>query len=131
MTTNEPKNQPHKHEESLWWLAVPPLIWVGHFLACYVTAAVWCEKMVPPEGELGVVRWVGVGYTGAALVALSVMGGRYWRRHRFEGGTAPHDEDDTRDRYRFLGFAGLLLSALCAIAITFAALPFLFITSCH
>lgn len=131
MTTKEPTHLPHTHEESLWWLAVPPAVWAVHFLACYVTAALWCEKMVSVGGDLGAARWIGATYTVVALAAIAMFGVRYWRRHRFEGGVAPHDEDDTRDRYRFLGLAGVLLSALCAIAVTFAALPFVFIASCH
>ena len=30
--------------ESLWTLFTAPLVWAGHFLACYVAAAVFCEK---------------------------------------------------------------------------------------
>jgi len=41
-----------KHDESrpkpirnrLWWIVISPLVWSLHFLACYITTAIWCEK---------------------------------------------------------------------------------------
>src|SRR5690606_23148142 len=44
---------------SLWRLVAGPATWALHFLLCYVTAAVWCEKHArfPPSLELRGVLW--------------------------------------------------------------------------
>ena len=33
-----------EEKESLWLLAVSPAIWAGHFVLCYLTAAIWCAN---------------------------------------------------------------------------------------
>jgi hypothetical protein len=45
--------------QSLWLLTASPLIWAGHFLLCYITAAIRCAKMVGPYGSLSAV-WVAI-----------------------------------------------------------------------
>ena len=36
-----------KEVESLWTLFTGPVVWALHFLACYVGAAIFCEKPSP------------------------------------------------------------------------------------
>lgn len=121
--------KPEKHE-SLWLLTVSPTIWAVHFLASYLTAAIWCEKYVGTDGSLGPVRTAVAIYTAIALMGISVAGWIGYRRHRFERAALPHDADLPEDRHRFLGFATLLLSGLSAIATIFVALTAVFIGSC-
>ena len=37
-------DETHESRQSLWLLIVSPSMWAAHFLPCYITAAVWCEK---------------------------------------------------------------------------------------
>lgn len=120
-----------EEHESLWWLALSPGIWVVHLLASYVTAAIWCAKAVPDGGPLGGARIAVLVYTVIALSGVVATGIRAWRRHAIEASTVPHDIDTRDSRYRFLGYAVFLLSALSAVAIVYVALPFAFIGSCE
>lgn len=128
-TTPEPA--PAERHESLFRLAIPPGIWGAHFLACYLTVAVWCEKLAPHGGDLGMARWLGVGYTAVSLVALAAFARNAHRRHRFLGGRIPHDFDSPTDRHRFLGFAEFLLALLSFVAVSYVALPFGVFSTCR
>jgi hypothetical protein len=121
---------PEKHE-SLWMLAVSPLIWATHFLLCYCTAALWCAKVAGPGGPLAIVRWAIAVYTLLALAGVLVVGFRGLRRLDLSDAAREHDFDTRHDRHRFLGFASLLLAGLSALAIVYAALAAVFIESCH
>ena len=64
-------------DESLWWLAVPPTIWVTHFLASYVTAAIFCAKATGMEATLTNVRidgFIAVDFAGFVNV-VDALGG--------------------------------------------------------
>lgn len=121
---------PEKHER-LWRLAVSPAIWAGHFLLCYVTAAIWCAKAVSREATLGPVRALIAAYTLAALVGIALNGWSGLRRHRRGTESAPHDFDTAGDRHGFLGYATVLLSGLSAVAVVFAALVIVFFEDCR
>ncbi|HEX5659263.1 MAG TPA: hypothetical protein VFX59_18845 [Polyangiales bacterium] len=115
---------------SLWALAVPPLIWATHFLLSYWTAAVWCAKFADAGGSLALARLAIAVYSALALAALALTGYQGYRRHHLEQRAAPHDEDSPESRYRFMGYAAMLLSGLSAIAIVYATLVVLYIRSC-
>ena len=117
--------------ESLWLLTASPVIWAAHFLLCYATAAVWCAKVVGAGGSLATTRVAISLYTLAALAAIGIIGWIGYRRHSFGSATVPHDDDTPEDRHRFMGFATLLLSALSAVAVVYAALVAVFIRSCY
>jgi hypothetical protein len=116
---------------SLWTLAFPPIVWAGHFLLSYCTAAVWCAKFSGQDGSLGTARVAVSAYTAAALAALLLSGLSGYRKQRLGAVQAPHDGDSPEDRYRFLGYAAMLLSGLSAIAVCYAALVVVFIRSCE
>jgi hypothetical protein len=118
-------------KHSLWLLTVSPAIWFAHFLLSYVTAAVWCAKVAGPGGALGSARAAIAVYTVLALAGIAFTGWLGHRRHRFGGATTPHDFDSPEARYRFLGFATLLLSALSAVGTLYVALAALFIGTCR
>jgi hypothetical protein len=143
MAVQPPSARVHEERERLWLLAAAPLVWAGHFLASYATAAVWCAKVAGPDGALGGARMAIGIYTAVALVAVGVIGLVGYRRHRLPGGGAatggeaaasggePHAADSAADRHRFLGFATLLLSALSAVAIVYAAMAAVFVGDCR
>jgi hypothetical protein len=116
---------------NLWTLAFPPIVWAAHFLLSYCTAAVWCAKFAGEDRGLSTARFAIAIYTAAALAALVLAGYRGYRKQRLGNGRAPHDRDTPEDRYRFLGYAAMLLSGLGALAVCYAALVVVFIRSCE
>ncbi len=125
------KEAPREEKESLWLLIVSPTIWAVHFMACYVTAAIWCAKFAPRFGSLEPVRWAIAVYTVLALIGIAWNGFSGLRRHRFGSESLPHDFDTPGDRHRFLGFATTLLAALSAVAVVFAAMVVVFFEDCR
>lgn len=120
----------HERHERIWLMFLPPFIWAVHLLACYLTAAIWCAKHVGMESGFMTVR-VAIGVYTA--VAVAVMGGFGWigfRRHRHLSQDLSPNDDAPLDRYRFLGLATFLLSALSIIATLFVAAVALFIGNC-
>ncbi len=120
-----------EERQSLWWLAVGPSIWAGHFLLCYVTAAIWIEKEAGRDASLAPIRAVIGLYTVFALAGIAWVFRHGYKRHQYGEATLPHDADTPDDRHRFLGFATFLLAGLSAIATLFTAMVALIIKSTH
>lgn len=129
---NDPAHRDATHEsnQTLWLLTISPTIWAVHFLACYLTAAIWCAKM-GRDSTLWNIRIAIAVYTAVALVGIAVTGWAGYRRHSFGASATPHDYDTPGDRHRFLGFATMLLSGLSALATIFSALVAAFMETCH
>ena len=115
----------------LWLLAASPAIWSVHFLACYITAAVWCGRIVGPQGPFLTARLAIAAYTVVALAAVAIIGTIGFRRHRLGSATLPHDDDTPEDRHRFLGVSTFLLSGLSAVGVIYAALAAIVIETCE
>lgn len=112
-------------------LVAGPVLWAAHFLASYVTVAIWCAKVAARGEPLGAAR-IAVGvYTALALLGIAVVGAWGWRDHRAGRGMPPHDADTPEDRSRFLGFATLLLAGLSAVAVAWEALAAVFVETCR
>ena len=126
-----PNTDAAERNATLWTLPASPAIWAGHFLLCYVTAAVWCAKVATPQTSLWTVRVAIAVYTTIALAGIATFAFMGWRAHRLGSATLPHDADSPEDRHRFLGFATLLLSGLSAVAVCYSALAAVFIGSCE
>jgi len=120
-----------EEKESLWVLTAAPALWAAHFLACYVTAAIWCEKLAGPGGSLGDARLAMAVFTVVALAGIGITGWVGLRRHRHGLETTSHDFDTAGDRHRFLGFATLLLAGLSAVATLYVASAAAFIGDCR
>jgi hypothetical protein len=121
---------PEKHE-SLWPLTLSPVLWAAHFLASYITVAIWCAKVAGRDGALGGARVAIAVYTAAALAGIGLAAWSGYRRHSHGDASTPHDADTPEDRHRFLGFATLLLSALSAVATLYTAMAAYFVETCH
>lgn len=117
--------------QSLWMLAISPTIWAVHFLASYVTAAIWCAKAGSPAAGLGWVPLAVAIYTAVALLGIVVVGWRGWRRHSYGSASVPHDFDTRADRHRFLGFATVLLSALSGVGVVYVAAAAMIFRTCR
>jgi len=125
-TTSKPERQ-----ESLWALIASPIIWAVHFLATYLTAAIWCAKFADSDRSFDEVR-VAIGvFTVIALAGIFVNGWSGYRHHQFGDEPTPHDDDTPEDRHRFLGFATLLLAGLSAVATLFVSAVAIFVRSCN
>lgn len=118
-------------DENLLRLALAPGIWLLHFFSCYLTVALWCAKVEPLRGPLGTARWLCVGYSAIALIAIVICARHAYRRHALGDETIPYDDDTAADRHRFLGFAELLLAALSFVATCYVALPFGILSTCR
>ena len=119
-----------EENESLWNLVVSPTIWAVHFIASYITAAIWCAKVAGRDGALNGVRAAIGIYTLLALLGIGISGWRGWRAIRKGSRNAPPDSDTPAERHHFLGFANLLLSLLSGIATLFVALVAVFFEDC-
>lgn len=112
---------------SLWRPFIAPAVWAGHFLATYVTTAIFCAKAAPHSMTIGGLRATIALYTVLALVLILAWTLRDWRtratpRQHRAGDSAQH---------RFLVDVTLLLGGLSAIATIFVAMPVLFFASCR
>lgn len=120
---------------SLWWLTIAPAIWSVHLLLSYITTAIWCAKVAQPGGALGPVKNAITVYTVVALAGIALVGWEGFRRHRTLGASpteaTTHDLDSIEDRYRFLGFATLLLAGLSGVGVLYAVLAAAYIETCR
>jgi hypothetical protein len=112
-SVSEPLPERHRH---LWLLAAAPAIWMAHFLATYITAAIWCAKFAGPGGSLAYARTAIAWYTVLALTGIALVGWTGLRRQGYGGRAAPYDSDTPEDRDRFLGYATVLLAGLSVLA---------------
>jgi hypothetical protein len=119
-----------KPKSGLLLLTASPLLWATHLLLSYATASIWCAKVIGFGGSLTGVRTGLVLYTALALVGIGIIGWIGYRMHSLGHAALPHDDDTPEDRQRFLGFATLLLSALSAVAVIYAAVVIIFIARC-
>lgn len=120
-----------ERNESLWWLGLPPVIWLVYFVVTYTVAAIYCAKAGGDDASLTPIRWF-MGALGlVAFSGVAAVGIRGYRRHSYGQATAPHDFDTPEDRHRFLGFATLLLSGLSALGVIYVALPAIFVQTCR
>ena len=118
-----------KEIEGLWTLFTAPVIWAGHFVACYASAAVFCAR-VGGDG-FGTLRLAIVAITVLALAGIFLAGILAWRQWGFGTGDPPHDDPTRSDRLFFQGFATLLLAGLSFVAVAYQTLPVAFITDCR
>lgn len=119
-----------KQIESLWTLFTAPVVWAVHFLASYLSAAVFCAKQEHLAFGFDMLR-LGIGaITVAALAMIVLSAWLAWRQWGFGAHDPPHDDPTGRDRRLFQGFATLLLSGLSFVAVIYVAMPLLFVTEC-
>ena len=113
--------------QPLWIVPGPLAIWAIHFLLCYVTAALWCGRVVgamqPPRVLIAV-------YTVSALSAIAAIGWKGYRAHRHGDEPPPHDADSAADRHRFIGYAASLIAGLSAVAVIYSAMAAAVISTC-
>lgn len=112
---------------SLWQMIAAPIVWAVHFCAVYAwTASACAHAGAAEEARLGVALM-----TLAALGLIAVFAWRAWRQwDLLSENDHVHDAPTDGHRRRFLGHAGLLLSMVSAIGVSFVAAPAFYIGSC-
>ena len=103
--------------ESLWRLIFAPLVWAAHFLLSYVSGAIVCAKSA--GDGVGTLHLLVACYTLRALALIGASTRRHW--HRYRADVPQRAAGGGEARHRFLGFAGLLLCALSAVAVLYTA----------
>ena len=131
------KHSPDAHRSirhRLWWIATAPSLWAVHLLACYIAAAIWCEKVgrpASPNPPAATPLWIFVGVvTAIAVVGILIVARLSWRNFRHRDPPLPFDFDVPNERTEFLGFTAFLLSMLSLVATLMTALVFVLIRSC-
>jgi hypothetical protein len=116
----------------LWRVIVSPVIWAVHFLASYVTVAVYCEKagraaFLDPA-VIAVVVYTVVGLAGIAWSthALWRVRGRSLTDDDFE-----YEHNTPEERHRFLSHVALMLCVLSAVAVIYVAIPMIYLSTCR
>ncbi|TWT94319.1 hypothetical protein Pla100_39300 [Neorhodopirellula pilleata] len=127
MLADESKPKPIRHR--LWWIVIAPTLWAIHFLACYVTVAIWCEKAARPDAGGPPLVWI-MAYSVVAMAGIIWVGVLSYRNFRKGDPPLPYDFDDPSDRTHFLGFTAFLLALLSGIATLFTVLVFVLVKTC-
>ena len=116
----------------LWRVIVSPIIWALHFLASYVTVAVYCEK-AGRDAALDPAEIAVLAYT---VIALAGIGWSTWGLWRVRGRSLTDDDFEyehnaPEERHRFLGHVALMLCVLSAVAVLYVTIPMLYLSSCR
>lgn len=116
----------------LWRVIVSPIIWAVHFLASYVTVAVYCQKL-GRDAALGPAEVAVIAYT---VLALAGIGWSSWGLWRVRGRSLTDDDfeyehNEPEERHRFLSHVALMLCVLSAVAVLYVAIPMLYLSSCR
>ena len=116
----------------LWHVIAAPIVWCVHFLACYVWAAIRCEK-AGRDAALGSAQTGIYVLTGVALVLIGLNTLRYWRTYArsLTDDDFDFEHNTAEERHRFLGHTALMLSVLSAIGVVFVAIPALLVATCR
>jgi hypothetical protein len=116
----------------LWRVIISPSLWALHFLACYVAAAIYCEK-AGRDAPLDDIRLLVIVATALALGGIfwSTIG--LWRVHdrSLTDNDFEYEHNTPEERHRFLSHVALMLSVLSAVAVIYVTIPMLYLESCR
>lgn len=116
----------------LWRVIISPSIWALHFLACYVSAAIFCEKL-GRDTPLVDIRLLVIVVTVLALGGIfwSTLG--LWRVHErsLTDNDFEYEHNTPEERHRFLSHVALMLSVLSAVAVVYVTIPMLYLETCR
>lgn len=107
-----------------------PFVWLAHFLASYVTVAVWCGRFTP-DGLLGSVRWGLAVLTLIAVAGELIIAWRGFKAYRYGVviDTVDH-ETVSEERRRLLAFVTWVLAGMSLTATVYVALPLWLLPRC-
>ena len=116
----------------LWHVIAAPIIWALHFLFCYGFVAIYCEKS-GRQAALGDARLAVIIATAVALAGIGWSTRNLWRVR----GRSLTDDDfefernTPEERHRFLSHVALMLCILSAVAVTYVAIPVIYLSTCR
>lgn len=116
----------------LWRVIAAPIVWALHFLFCYVYGAIYCEKagrgasLDGPTLVIVAATVIALLLIGASTLSLWRVRGRSLTDNDFE-----FEHNTPEERHRFLSHVALMLCVLSAVAVTYVAIPMLYLTSCR
>lgn len=102
-----------------------PIIWMAHFIVCYVAVSLVCALQLTDSRVLGI-NPAQFAVAVATLLALLLMGGMaavQFRKWRHPSGPDP-------EMTRFFAANTLLLCALSALALVWVAFPSVVLPAC-
>lgn len=106
--------------EPLWMVMVAPAIWMSHFLACAITAALGCGRWSPGAAIGGPHAAIALYTVGAVLgITLCLAIGQQARRDVAPHARAAHDAAERRQQW--LPAATLVLAWLSLLGAVFVA----------
>jgi hypothetical protein len=116
----------------LWSVIISPIIWALHFLVCYISAAIYCEKF-GRDASLDNIRTLVIVVTLAALGGILWSTIRLWRvRGRsLTDGDFEYEHNTPEERHRFLSHVALMLCLLSAVAVLYVTIPILYLSTCR
>lgn len=136
MSKSDPVTEEARRETGsgtdLWRVIISPSIWALHFLACYVAAAIYCEKL-GRDAPLGDIRLLVVVVTVVALGGISWSTLGLWRVHErsLTDNDFEYEHNTPEERHRFLSHVALMLSVLSAVAVIYVTIPMLYLETCR
>jgi hypothetical protein len=116
----------------LWRVIVSPVIWAVHFLASYVTVAIYCEKA-------GRAAFLDPAVIAVVVYTVVALAGIAWSTHalwRVRGRSLTDDDfeyehNTPEERHRFLSHVALMLCVLSAVAVIYVAIPMIYLSTCR
>ena len=116
----------------LWSVIISPSIWAVHFLVCYVSAAIYCQKL-GRDAPLGDIRTLVIGVTVVALIGIGWSSVRLWRAHdsSLTDDDFEYEHNTPEERHRFLSHVALMLCVLSAVSVLYVTIPMLYLESCR
>jgi hypothetical protein len=136
MSNRDPVTDEVKRETGsgtdLWSVIIAPTIWALHFLACYIAAAIYCEKL-GRDASLDTIRTLVIVVTVVALGGIFWSSLRLWRVHdrSLTDDDFEYEHNTPEERHRFLSHVALMLSVLSAVAVIYVTIPMLHLESCR
>ena len=129
--TPEPHQEPGEGTH-LGLVLAPLVIWGLHFLFCYVWTAIACEKQ-GRASPLHDTQTAILSATGVALILILLAVSGVIRRYRrsLSDNDFEFEVNSPEERHRFLGHMTLMLGALSAIGMIYAAIPVFYLDSCR
>ncbi|QQA41914.1 hypothetical protein [Pelagovum pacificum] len=124
---DEERAEFREEAESLIRITAAPVIWAAHFLVCYCTIAIACEKAGGTDG----VRLALILMSVVALASIAWVGFRSFRQWDVTNtGDFSNPEGEAEDRHQFLGHAAFLLAIISFIGVVYVTMPLVLLRGC-
>lgn len=116
----------------LWRVIAAPIVWALHFLFCYASVAIFCEK-AGRAAPLGDIRFAVAVATVVALAAIGWSTHALWhvRGRSLTDNDFEFEHNTPEERHRFLSHVALMLCVLSAVAVIYVAIPMFYLATCR